>query len=330
MIADTTGLAPEVTVIVVSYNHAEFVVEALDSIRDQTRPAARVLVIDDASTDDTPAVVRRWIAAHPGIAEFEPRGRNGGLCAALNTGLASVRTPLYTYLSADDRMAPNRLERQVTAWTTDGSRAVAVYSDARRIDRSGRELPPTYRVQHDWPAADQLSGSIHTALLKHCWIPAASVLLDTAAVRAVGGYDERWFFEDYGLWLRLAADGQFLVVDEPLVDFRELSDSLGHRRFVEEDLGFLESRVGIRADHFGVSSEGDAYLRIALPPLAIRLWQRGGDPTLVRKALRKSARGVDLNLRLRSALIALGVSREPAVLTRVSTVAAAFRERRTR
>lgn len=100
---------------------------------------------------------------------------------------------------------------------------------------------------HDWPQSEDLEGRIHTGLLRQCWIPAASVLLSTEAVREVGGYDERWFFEDYDLWLRLAAHGEFLLVDESLVDFRERDTSLGSRRFVDADLGNLEASGSSRS-----------------------------------------------------------------------------------
>lgn len=315
--------APETTVIVVAYNHADFVVEALESVRAQSLQPSRVVVVDDGSSDETVRTVRGWAmqTGHP--VELVHDGENHGLCRRLNEALATVETPLYTYLSADDRMRSDRLAKQVARWQESGERAVGVYSHARRIDRGSEPLLPEYRELHDWPRSEDLEGRIHTGLLRQCWIPAASVLLSTEAVRAVGGYDERWFFEDYDLWLRLAAQGEFLIVDESLVDFRELDTSLGSRRFVDADLGNLEARVGIWLKQVGVSEEGDDYLRIALPPLAIRLWRRGGDPALARAAF--EAFPEQRNLRLRAALIRAGMKKEPRVLTAASGAAGRLR-----
>lgn len=314
---------PEATVIIVAYNHADFVVDALESVRAQSLPPSRVVVVDDGSSDETVSTVRDWAAQTGHPVELVHDGENHGLCRRLNEALATVETPLYTYLSADDRMRSDRLEKQVARWREGGGRAVGVYSHARRIDRHGEALQPEYRELHDWPRSEDLEGKIHTGLLRQCWIPAASVLLSTEAVRAVGGYDERWFFEDYDLWLRLAAHGEFLLVDESLVDFRELDTSLGSRRFVDTDLGNLEARVGIWLKQVAVSEEGDEYLRIALPPLAIRLWRRGGDPDLARAAF--EAFPEQRNLRFRAALIRAGLKREPRLLTAASGAAGRLR-----
>lgn len=323
----TTPQHPSVTVVIVSYNHASFVEEALESVRAQTTPPQQVIIVDDASSDATADVVREWLRRAQVDYRFVAHETNTGLCAALNEALALVSSDLYTYMSADDRMAPARLERQVQRWVQDGASAVAVYSNARRIDESGREIRPDYRTEHHWPDADRLEGRIHTDLLRHCWLPAASVVVSTDAVRRVGGYDERWFFEDYDLWLRLSATGRILCVDEPLVDFREVQTSLGHQRFNAEDVGFLEARVGIFLKQVGVSSEGDAYIREAMTPLALRLWKLGGDPDLVRDAL-EAAERIDGSptLRLRLLLLRRGVRRQPRVLSSAERAVQQLRE----
>lgn len=321
-----SSVSPAVTVVVVSYNHARFIQAALDSIKGQTLAASRVIVVDDASSDDTVEVARRWIEANGGPFELIAHPHNTGLCRGLNEALSLIDTPLYTYMSADDLMVPHRLESQVERWVEDGSSAVGVYSNARRIDADGVELLPDYRTLHEWPPSADLEGDIHTQLLRQCWLPAASVLVMTAAVREVGGYDERWFFEDYDLWLRLAAVGRFLVVDEPLVEFRELDSSLGHVRFSDTDLGFLEARVGIFAKQVGVSPAGDAYIRRAMTPLAIRLWKLGGDPGLVLDALEKAQRiEPSRQIALRVALLRRGVQRQPAALTAAERAASTAR-----
>ncbi|MGA4507734.1 glycosyltransferase family 2 protein [Propionibacteriaceae bacterium G1746] len=320
------GTLPEVTVILVTYNHAPFVAETLDSIHVQTLQPHRVLVMDDASSDGCADQVRAWRIAHSPDLELIAHVQNRGLCRTLNEALNTVQTPLYAYISGDDVMAPRRLEKQVQAWVRDGSQAAVVYSNATRIDEFGAELTPDYRTMHAWP--EQLSGHLHTELLRRDWLPAASLLMNTAFVREVGGYDERWFFEDYDLLLRLAAGHRFVAVDEPLVSFRELSTSLGSTRFRDEDPDFLAARVGIWTKQFGVSSEGDAYLRHALPPLAIRLWASGRHTDVALAALESASQGRDAaNLRLRAALIRLGVRKQPAVLSRLTRVAATLRRR---
>lgn len=321
-------MRPAVTVIVVAYKHAEFVTDALDSIAAQTLPPTRIVVVDDNSPDGTADVAARWLESHVGTAELWRNTANKGLTRNLNEALAAVSTPLYTYMSADDRMHPDRLERQVQAWVDDGERASAVYSNAIRIDGSGQPLSPDYKAMH-WPDdLSTLQGHIHSLLLQSNWIPAASVLLHTEAVKAVGGYTEKWFYEDHDLWLRLAACGTFLLVDEPLVDFRELDTSLGHTKFNDRDTDFAASRVGILLDQLGVSAEGDRWARSLLPHRAMVLWRLGAHPELAAAGLRAGMVGPALGLRLRYLLIKLGVTREPAMIGRSASWVHRQRDRR--
>ncbi|MGJ6980375.1 glycosyltransferase [Aestuariimicrobium soli] len=318
---------PGVTVVVVAYNHREHVEEALASVLAQTLPPARVLVIDDASPDGTSEVVRAWCAEHAPTWELDLHDHNLGLCAGLNRALATIDTPLYAYLSGDDLMRPDRLSRQVNAWVDDGRRAALVYSDARVIDERGDVIAPSLRTVHGWP--EPASGRVVTDLVVWNWIVAASVLLVTDRVRQVGGYDERWFYEDHDLWLRLAARHPVLAVDDPLVSFRQLATSLGSTRLTDLDPDHLGARVAMLTKLFGIDADLDEALRRHVPPRAIQLWRTGAHPEVAREGFTKAAAGrAAPNLRLRALLIGLGVRREPEVFSRVSRVAARLRSGR--
>ncbi|MBD2758938.1 glycosyltransferase [Yimella sp. cx-573] len=311
-----------VTVVVVAFNHESFGEGALDSIRAQTLAPDHVIIVDDASHDETPRRIRDWLSANSVGWEFWGFSENAGLCRRLNEALAVIQTPTYAYISADDLMAPTRLAKQVARIQED-DRIAAVYSNARRISSDGSLLEPDYKTLHQWP--ESLEGDIHLALLAHCWIPAASVLLRTSTVRDVGGYDERWFFEDYDLWLRLAARYRFLVVDEPLVDFRELASSLGSTRFTDDDAGYLAARVGIYLKQIGVSSDGDQFIDRILPPIAMRLWRSGEHHELVAEAFARCHGDHWRKLRLRGFLLRLGLVREPRIIRGASAVVGTLR-----
>ena len=103
--------APRVSVVIPSYNHAGYVIEAIDSVRAQSLVEWELIVIDDGSTDGSPALV----SAHLGALRDE-RIRfylqaNAGSHAAINRGLAMARAPYVAILNSDDRFAPTRLER---------------------------------------------------------------------------------------------------------------------------------------------------------------------------------------------------------------------------
>ena len=97
---------------------------------------------------------------------------------------------------------------------------------------------------------------------------------------------------------------------------RELAGSLG-------SIGFgsgrhLAARLGILLDHLGVSDEGDAYIRDVAPHLAVLLWRTGERPDLVRRALRLPGLAGRTGMLLRAPFLALGVTREPRLLRRMS------------
>jgi len=308
--------ATDVTVIVVSYNHRSFVTETLDSIAAQTVRPSQIIVADDASTDDSVSLIRRWICRHDDLDVREIfHQSNTGLCRTLNEALGLVDTPLYTYLSGDDRMLPRRLEAQVARWQSHGTPAAAVYSNALRIDEHGQPLAPDYGTVNGWGQVEALEGHLHTSLLRHNWIPAASVLLNARSVHRVGGYNEKWFYEDHDLWLRLAAGGEdILCVDQPMVEVRELASSLGSVNFGKDKPLHLAARLGILLDQYAVSDEGDAYIESVAPHLAVRLWRTGERPDLVFRAL--ALPGLSSNPRwlIRARLVHLGITQEPRVM----------------
>src|SRR5215211_7212535 len=106
-------MAPAVSVVVATRNYARYVAGALRSVLDQTWRDLEVVVIDDGSTDDTPAVVQPFLT--------EPRlyyHRTDGLgqSRAKNLGVQLSRAPLVAFLDGDDEWLPTKLERQLPSF----------------------------------------------------------------------------------------------------------------------------------------------------------------------------------------------------------------------
>lgn len=112
-----------VTVIVPGYNVAPYAVEALDSLRAQTRGDWRAVLVDDASTDATAQIFADAAAADPRFLTVT-HTRRRGLSAARNAGLDLVRTAYVGFLDADDVMMPRALERLVGTLEHSGSDVV--------------------------------------------------------------------------------------------------------------------------------------------------------------------------------------------------------------
>lgn len=274
----------EATVIVVSHNHSTYLPFLLRSIEQQSVPPAAVVLCDDNSTDDSAAVMRQWASTTEVPVHLLLRDANIGLTRTLNEALALVATPFYAYISGDDVMYPDRLAAQLALIEETGS--AFVYSDAHVIDASGATIDRSHVTTHaGGPPEDSFDALIRSGN----WIPAASVMLRTSAVRSVGGYDEDLFFEDFDLWLRLASRYSFAHLDAPLVCFRVLETSLGSTKFTDEDDDYRWARVRISAKHFGRDKATDLFIARLIRPWLITLAAKGHSRGQIAPLMRRCA-----------------------------------------
>jgi len=196
------------TVVVPLYNYAGFVVEALESVRAQTLADIDLIVVDDASTDDSLAVALEWMQANAGrfnrtlLLKNTP---NAGLGLTRNVGFENAETAFVAPLDADNRFRPDYLEKAVAEARRTG--AAFVYPGIRQFGDAVERMG-------DWPygAARLVGGNYIDAM----------ALIRKSAWAAVGGYDHvRFGWEDYDLWCRFAEHGFFgQGLSEVLADYR--------------------------------------------------------------------------------------------------------------
>lgn len=190
-----------VSVVVPSYNHAPFVAETLRSIFRQTHAPARLLVIDDGSRDGSPEVIEKTLEDCPFPCELIARA-NRGLCATLNEGLSKTDGEHFAYLGSDDLWLPDFLAARV-ALLEERARAVLAYGHAFIIDGRGEVTDCT----RDWAA--YADGDARHMLLAETYAPMSPTVLYRRAALERHGWNERARLEDYELYLRLSADGEF-------------------------------------------------------------------------------------------------------------------------
>lgn len=253
--------APGVTMVIACYNHAPYVAQALASAFTQDYPALTVLVTDDASTDDTQDVVSRALAEHRWKAETLFHTVNIGVCRTFNEVLERIDTPYVCFPAGDDWSMPHRISTQVSALEAAGPNAALAYCDAIEVDESGEPIGRRFSqvVPKAWSRRN--GDDLYRALLRGNWIPAISVLARADHLREVGGFDPSLAFEDYDMWLRLAAAGHsFVSTPEPLVYLRRHSDNLMKHLRADSGARLLENRLAIYAKQVGVDPEMDGFI----------------------------------------------------------------------
>jgi glycosyltransferase involved in cell wall biosynthesis len=196
-------MGPRVSVLIGAYNNADTLPRAIESILSQAFEELELIVVDDGSSDDTPALVR---------AIDDPRVRylpleHGGISRSLNEGLREARAPFVAIQDADDYSEPARLQRQLELIEAD-PRIAVVGSRMREEDADGRPLRPRTSF---------VPGDVGAALMRFNPIPNSCALMRRELVLEAGGYDARYRYAmDYDLWLRLAERGRVVTVDEVL------------------------------------------------------------------------------------------------------------------
>lgn len=188
---------PAVSIIIPTHNQVGLLREALASVRGQTFHDYEIIVVDDASTDETPGYLETQADVHT-ICTSATRGPS----AARNQGLRAAQGRYIAFLDGDDLFLPGKLSGQVPILESDPPLSM-VYSDIQFCDADGRGLPWLYSDIYPPHAGPD----IFEALSYGNFIPVHASLIRRACLEAFNGvFDEtmRWA-EDWHLWLRLAA-----------------------------------------------------------------------------------------------------------------------------
>jgi len=207
---------PLVTVIIASYNHARYIEESINSVINQTYKHIELLVIDDGSKDDSPALLKRLQEQHG----FDLRLQaNQGLARTLNDAIARAKGSLIVPFGSDDIMLPHRIATQVEYMN--GKPEVGICSaNIETIDQDGNVMGareqrnrnlPFRRLEFDDLFLDRKPGPM-----------AATLMLRREALEKVGGFNADIRLEDVYIELSIARAGYFIdVLGEVLAQYRD-------------------------------------------------------------------------------------------------------------
>lgn len=202
---------PSVSVVVPSYNHARFVSSCLRSIIKQTLRPAKLLVIDDGSTDDSPGIISSVLNDCPFPCELLAR-ENRGLTATLNQGLNLTSGDYFAYLGSDDIWLENFLAERIELLRSRPN-AVLAYGHAYFIDEANNIVDCT----SGW--ATYADGDARKMLM-NTTAPMSPTVLYAREPLARHGWNENARLEDYELYLRLSLEGEFAFDAKVLAAWR--------------------------------------------------------------------------------------------------------------
>jgi Glycosyl transferase family 2 len=195
---------PLVKVVVPCYEYAEYLPGCIRSILDQEGVSVRVLIVDDCSPDDTPAVAGR-LGSEDERVEYHRNERNLGLIRSVNRGLEWAADSDYVVvLSADDLLAPGALQRSVGVMESHPEVGLT-YGRAVHFE-SGRPLPD---LDRRWRGTKIRRGEDWIRIrcrMGHNCIASPEAVVRTSVQRRVGLYDlPSHHASELNMWLRIAA-----------------------------------------------------------------------------------------------------------------------------
>ena len=212
-----SGTATKVSVIVPVHNRERYVRECVDSILATRYPNLEVMIVDDGSTDGTPAILAEIEAENRDVVRLlrHPDGTNLGQKPSANLAISRSSGAYVCFLDSDDLMRPYRFERAVPLLDgdpgLDGVIEVTelIFETPAQIETWGDRAPRYGPNTHDIPA----DGFLRACLLQRtCSMHTSNVLVRRSLFERSGVFrPTRERSEDFHLWLRMAASGRFAV-----------------------------------------------------------------------------------------------------------------------
>ena len=223
---------PLVSVICLSYNHEAYVVEALNSVINQTYPNVELLIADDCSTDNSVEVIQNWLENHPEV-DFLTNEKNFGNTKTFNQLAKKAKGEFIIDLAADDILLPNCVENQIKTFQNSKFKNLAiVYGNLIEVDENGSFLG-NYYTEEDHPESGDIYKMVVGRTTKICSV---SSMVKKSVMEKLGYYDENLAYEDLDLWIRTSRDFDFEYIPEVLAKKRILSDSLSSHFLMENNL----------------------------------------------------------------------------------------------
>nr|WKN38252.1 glycosyltransferase [Tunicatimonas sp. TK19036] len=227
---------PLVSIIALSYNHSNFIEEALDSVCRQTYLNLELIIVDDASTDDSAALIEAYLQKQ--AVSFPVKTillkENLGNCAAFNRGLALAQGKYVIDFATDDLLLPQRIAQQVACFEDLSLDYGVVFTEAEYIDETGKHLWFHYqeRLKQLRPIP---TGEIYAQVVARYFISSPTMMIRRKVLDEMGGYDERLAYEDFDFWVRSARKWKYAYLDICTTKVRKHWRSMSTQQYQKGD-----------------------------------------------------------------------------------------------
>jgi glycosyltransferase involved in cell wall biosynthesis len=238
---------PRVSAAIVTHNRAHYLPHAISSVLAQSCSDLELIVVDDGSTDDTPAAVEPYLDQIRYV-----RREHEGKAASRNAAVQLAEGELIAFCDSDDCWCPDRIERQLRAFD-ERPDAGMVHGHIAMIDGDSRPLPKLTTEHRALLARAHRRGATYARYAADCRCFSSTILVRREVFDTVGPYDGQLPIEDYDFYLRLVLDFAVAFMDDgPLAWYRvhdgqtpNATLGAGQIKTAEKHLALLDERPDV-------------------------------------------------------------------------------------
>ena len=214
----TAKKPPLISLIIITYNSAHYIVETLNSIKNQTYKNIELLITDDFSTDQTLAICSRWIAENQQwfiTVKLLTAQKNTGIAANCNRGLKVAMGDWYKILAGDDIFLPDAMEKMAAHIIAHPKQQILVAQMQPFFDVNGSQINvgpilPDFDATLFFNDFGNTYYQFNKLLKLDYGLPAPCVFIRADVIKAAGGFDENYRrIEDLPMWLKLSSLGYY-------------------------------------------------------------------------------------------------------------------------
>jgi glycosyltransferase involved in cell wall biosynthesis len=212
---------PLITVAIPSYNHAKYVAESIRGALDQTFEDFELLIVDDASTDNSVEIIKSF--SDPRI-RFIPLKQNLGICRVANICVEEAKGKYLCTVGSDDVMEKTKLEKQLKFLQQNPSykasfTGITIINEESKINQKKTTKYTKIFEKDNRSRFEWLNHFFHVG---NC-LAAPTLMVETQVLKDVGGFDLRMSqAHDFDLWVKICAAGYDIgILQEKLLKYRE-------------------------------------------------------------------------------------------------------------
>jgi len=211
---------PDVSVILPSYNRQNYISRAIESVLNQTYKNFELIVVDDASEDDTPNIVSKFNDIRIKYIRFSEQR---GAAFARNEGIKIAKGKFIAFQDSDDEWLPDKLQMQIEILNSASDKVGVAYSMMLGMDNNNQEIrvtPPRFTPEDKIIYKQALAGKLMGLGL-------VCSLIRKSCFDKAGMFDERFKrFIDLDLFIRISRHYYFCYIDKPLIRYSISEDSV--------------------------------------------------------------------------------------------------------